>query len=188
MRADNRDFYADGAFQVEKARQAYFDMMERFHYPVSGKLRKEMWATDFQLGDFTHVGMGGIFWVNNEGKGYFGHEIFLLPGQMIVEHGHEACDSCKAKHESWHVRHGSIYTFGEEGKPVDTMPVTIPESQQKHVTVRRCECVPEGEIAELNRITAKHFMIAGPEGAIVTEYGTFHDNEGLRFTNPGVKF
>ena len=40
----------------------------------------------------------------------------------------------------------------------------------------------------LNRETAKHFMLAGPEGAIVTEYATFHDNDGLRFTNPDVKF
>jgi D-lyxose ketol-isomerase len=40
----------------------------------------------------------------------------------------------------------------------------------------------------LGRATAKHFMIAGPHGAIVTEYGTYHDGVGLRFTNPGVKF
>jgi hypothetical protein len=31
-------------------------------------------------------------------------------------------------------------------------------------------------------------MLAGPDGAIVTEYATYHDNAGLRFTNPGVKF
>jgi len=43
-------------------------------------------------------------------------------------------------------------------------------------------------VDSLGRATAKHFMIAGPSGAIVTEYGTFHDNAGLRFTNTGVKF
>jgi hypothetical protein len=40
----------------------------------------------------------------------------------------------------------------------------------------------------LNRVGAKHFMIAGPQGAIVSEYATFHDGDGLRFTNPNVKF
>jgi hypothetical protein len=30
-------------------------------------------------------------------------------------------------------------------------------------------------------------MIAGPEGAIVTEYATYHDMAGLRFSNPKVK-
>jgi hypothetical protein len=188
MKTQTSDFYAGGSFHVEQARTAYFDMMKRFNYPISEKLRNEMWATDFQLGDFTNVGMGGIFWVNKQTEGYFAHEIFLLPGQMIVEHGHEACGSCGAKHESWHVRHGSIYTFGEEGQPLDTLPVRIPESQKDNVTVSKCALVKQGEIAELNRKTAKHFMIAGPEGAIVTEYGTFHDNDGLRFTNPEVKF
>jgi hypothetical protein len=45
-----------------------------------------------------------------------------------------------------------------------------------------------GEIRTLNRVTAKHFMMGGTAGAIVSEYATFHDNDGLRFTNPGVKF
>ncbi len=29
--------------------------------------------------------------------------------------------------------------------------------------------------------------MAGENGAIVTEYGTYHDNAGLRFTNPRAK-
>lgn len=45
-----------------------------------------------------------------------------------------------------------------------------------------------GEIRTLNRITAKHFMMGGRLGAIVSEYASFHDGDGLRFTNPGVKF
>ncbi|MFW6114327.1 MAG: hypothetical protein ACOC7K_01150 [bacterium] len=35
-----------------------------------------------------------------------------------------------------------------------------------------------------NRLTAWHFMVAGPEGALVTENGTFHDVDGLRLSNP----
>ena len=27
-------------------------------------------------------------------------------------------------------------------------------------------------------------MMAGPEGAIVDEWACYHDNDGLRFTNP----
>ena len=187
MAVTSADFYVDGVFQTDVGRQAYFDLMTRFHYPISAKVREEMWATDFALNDFANVGMGGIFWVNKLEEGYFAHEIYLLPGQMIVEHGHEACDSCSAKHESWHVRHGSIFTFGE-GTPIADLPVKLPESQKQAITVTQCAEVKEGEIAELNRVTAKHFMIGGPAGAIVTEYGTYHDGAALRFTNPDVKF
>ena len=181
------DFYVGGKFQVEKAKQVYFDMMTAHGYPISDFLRANMWATDFGLGDFTRVGMAGIFWVNVQEDGYFAHEIFLLPGQMIVEHGHEATQKGKPKMESWHVRNGSIYAFGEEGGPIPA-GVTLPKSQEKFITVKKCYEMQPGEIRALNRVTAKHFMMGGAQGAIVSEYATFHDNDGLRFTNPGVKF
>ena len=183
----NADFYVDGKFQVEKAKQAYFDMMKAHGYPVPEFLRTNMWATDFGLGDFVNVGMAGIFWINDEKNGYFAHEIYLLPGQMIVEHGHEATAKGKAKMETWHVRNGSIYTLGEEGGP-SPPTVKLPKSQEKFITVTKCYEMEPGDIRTLNRVTAKHFMMGGPSGAIVSEYATFHDNDGLRFTNPGVKF
>lgn len=183
----NADFYKDGKFLPGKAKQAYFDMMAAHNYPVPEFLRTNMWVTDFGLGDFVNVGMAGIFWVNFQEQGYFAHEIFLLPGQMIVEHAHEATAKGKAKMESWHVRNGSIYTFGEEGNPIPT-GVVLPKSQEKFITVKNCYEMKPGDIRSLNRVGAKHFMMGGAEGAIVSEYATFHDGDGLRFTNPGVKF
>lgn len=183
----NADFYdAAGKFLGEKAKAAYFEMMERFHYPIPEKLRRDMWVLDFALGDFVHVGMAGIFWLNRKDYGYFGHEIFLLPGQQIVEHAHVATDEGPAKMESWHVRHGMIYTFGE-GEETKPLPVTPPESQEKIRTVKHCEPLLPGELRDLNRLEAKHFMLAGPEGAIVTEYATYHDGKGLRFSNPAAR-
>ena len=59
-----------------------------FGYPISDTLKKKMWVLDFSLGDFARVGMAGIFWLNRQDYNYFGHEIYLLPGQMIPEHKH----------------------------------------------------------------------------------------------------
>jgi len=183
----NEDFYKDGKFQVDKAKQAYFDMMAAYGYPVPESLRTNMWATDFGLGDFVNVGMAGIFWVNFQETGYFAHEIYLLPGQMIVEHGHESTAKGKAKMESWHVRYGSICTIGEEGEPLPA-EVKLPKSQEKYITLSKGYMMNPGDIRTLNRVGAKHFMIGGPQGAIVSEYASFHDGDGLRFTNPNVKF
>lgn len=33
-----------------------------------------------------------------------------------------------------------------------------------------------------------HFMMGGSEGAIVTEFATYHDGNGLRFSVPNVGF
>jgi hypothetical protein len=187
----NADFYKDGVFQQDAAKKAYLDMMAshgyNLHLEHSKKWVTELWVTDFALGDFVNVGMGGVFWVNSQEANYFAHEIFLLPGQMIVEHSHEATDKAKPKMESWHPRHGSIYCMGETGGELPA-GVVLPKSQEKFITVKKCTEVPSGDMLTLNRILAKHFMMGGPSGAIVSEYASFHDNAGLRFTNPGVKF
>jgi len=188
VKLENSDFYDDdGQFLGDKAKDAYFAMMESFGYPLPDKLREEMWAIDFGLGDFVNVGMAGVFWVNDPEHKYFGHEIYLLPGQMIVEHAHVPTGDVAAKMESWQVRHGMIYTFAE-GQETVPCPVQTPASQAEFITAKQVKEVNIGEIDALNRPEAKHFMLAGPEGAIVTEYATFHDNDGLRFTNPDVKF
>lgn len=185
------DFYGpDGKFDKKKAFEAYYDMMKRFNYPVYPVLKTDQfWTSDFAQNDFLNVGMAGIFWINNTEAGYFGHEIYLLPGQMIVEHGHNKVQEGPAKMESWLVRNGMIYTFGE-GEPTKDLPVAIPESQLKAngITAKNCKIINEGEIGTLGRATSKHFMIAGPEGAIVTEYGTPHYGPALEFTNKTVVF
>ena len=40
-----------------------------------------------------------------------------------------------------------------------------------------------GDVLRLKELGTFHFMMAGPEGAIVDEWACFHDNAGLRFTN-----
>jgi len=187
----NADFYVDGKFQEAAAKKAYFDMMASYGYDLHIEHEKKwatpFWVTDFGLGDFVNVGMGGVFWVNSQDANYFAHEIFLLPGQMIVEHGHNETDKGKAKMESWHARYGSIYCMGETGGELPA-GVALPKSQEKFITVRKCTEVKAGDMLTLNRLTAKHFMLGGAAGAIVSEYASFHDNAGLVFTNPSVKF
>ena len=188
----NKDFYKGSEFDGDKGKQAYFAMMKRFGYPILESFKGEqLWAIDFGLGDFTHAGMGGVFWINenHKGGGYLGHEIFLLPGQMIVEHSHVNWKTCPPKRESWLVRHGSIYSFSVQDKAKGfPQGVEIPKTQRDSATCNSAILLPQGSMDTLNKDEAKHFIMAGPEGAIVTEFATFHDNEALRFSNPNVKF
>ena len=63
-------------------------------------------------------------------------------------------------------------------------PPALPESQKEFITVQNFHIMRTGDISSLQEIESRHFLMAGDEGAVVTEYGTFHDNDGLRFTNP----
>ena len=98
----NDDYYkADGTFDEEFAKKAFYEMFEYFHYPIVDRLKgDEFWVTDFGLNNYAEVGMGGIFWVNNLEDNYFGHDIYLMPGQRIPEHGHDKTDVCGPKMEA----------------------------------------------------------------------------------------
>lgn len=176
----NADFYKDGKFQQEVAMQAMKDMFAFYDVPFTELMAKDLWVTDFGVGDFENVGMGGIFWVNNAEQGYFAHAIYLLPGQMIPEHAHVAT-KFPAKHETWMVEKGWAYNFSEIGDETPNAPA-IPAShgpiKSKNFVVQKV-----GEVLPLKELTTFHFLMAGPEGAIVSEWATFHDNAGLRFTN-----
>ena len=185
----NEHFYKNGEFDQEAAKQAFFEMFDYHNYSLaeSMKTNSDFWVADFKQNDFSNVGMGGIFWVNDKEHGYFAHEIYLLPGQMIVEHAHVEAEDKPPKHECWQVRHGSIHTFGE-GEATTPCPVELPKSQEKYITVKNAAKLEVGQMGFLNKVGAKHFMIAGPEGAIVSEYASYHSGDGLRFTNPTVGF
>lgn len=194
----------DGSFNEEAGKTAFAELFQYHQYslalPVmtaaanSSLAGDKLWILDFALGDFSNVGMGGIFWVNDKEHGYFAHEIYLLPFQMIPEHVHDEAEGEAAKHEVWQVRHGDVWTFSKGGSEADLAkyPPDIAEALQSQLNARAITCfngkhLQTGEMNALNALSEVHFMIAGPEGAIVSEYGSYHSFDGLSFANPGAK-
>ncbi len=206
-------YKADGAFDPAAAKEAYFAMMRGFNYPVPKALKTdEFWVCDFLSRDFAKLGMGGIFWMNESGTygqtgdkkyagpfkgqsfGYLGHEIYLLPGQMLPEHRHIGGEKgFGPKMEAWHIRHGSVVFFGEhKGAGDEKLISDLPESERpwgygqpwfksKYYVTRSA-----GEMYKLVDAESWHFQRAGPDGAIVSEYATFHNH--VEFSKPGMKF
>ena len=132
----NADFYKDGVFQAEVALQASLDMFEYYGVEYNEFLKENMWLSDFNQGDFENIGMAGVFWQNNPTYGYVGHNIYLLPGQSIVEHKHMATEY-PAKMESWYVEHGTAYNFGA-GETTPNPPA-LAKSQDGFRTVTNFE-------------------------------------------------
>ncbi len=208
----NQAFYkADGSFNAEAAKQAYFTMMEAYCCPIPAILKgDQFWVSDFVDRNFATLGMGGIFWKNendiygkNDGYngafngkpyGYLGHEIYLLPGQMLPEHRHIGGNEGHGpKMESWHIRYGTVEFFGEHkgagnetliaDMPVDQRPYGFgqPWFKSKYVAKRSA-----GDIYTLENPESWHFQRAGRNGAIVSEYATFHNH--VEFSKPGMVF
>jgi hypothetical protein len=181
----NADFYTNGQFNEEVAFKAFKDMFEFYGEPFTPLMEKDMWVTDFGLGDFENTGMGGIFWVNDSVHNYFAHEIYLLPDQMIAEHAHFPT-AFPAKFESWMVRKGMCYNFSELGDATPNAPA-LPESQKASIISKNFVEQHTGEVVHLKKSETFHFLRAGSEGAIVSEWASYHDGAGLRFTNPKAR-
>ncbi len=182
----NADFYKEGVFQEEVAKAAFIDLFEFYGYEITPFLMENWWVADFGLGDFENCGMGGVFWLNDPVNGYFSHDIYLLPGQMIPEHKHVKTDH-PAKIESWMVRAGWVYNFSEVGEPTPDAP-QIPTTQQASTISKKFVKQTTNGIVHLADAGAEtwHFLMAGPGGAIVHEYANYHDGAGLRFSNPAA--
>ena len=48
----NADFYKDGKFDQEAAKEAFLDMFKFYGVPYTPLMEKDIWFTDFGLGDF----------------------------------------------------------------------------------------------------------------------------------------
>ena len=209
-------FYnTDGSFNQTVAKEAYYDLMRAYHYPIPALLKSDaFWVADFVQADFAKLGMAGIFWKNESGIygeagtkayqgdfkddhfGYLGHDIFLLPGQVLPEHNHLGNGGNQGlgpKMETWHVRHGSVEFFGEHQGPAGETPISeMPEHERpwgygeswfKSKYVKQCDA---GELYTLNDPESWHFMRAGKNGAIVSEYATYHND--VKFSKPNMEF
>jgi D-lyxose ketol-isomerase len=185
---DNARFYdAQGQFNAQAAKDAYFAFLAEKGYPVSENLRKNLFVSDFGLGRFTEAGLAAILWHNDPKNLYGALDAFLLPGQTIPEHWHEKTKDAPCKMESWHVRWGSAYAYGE-GAPTAKIQAKLYPQEAPYLNVKRETVLRVGDVAGIGKPLEKHWMQAGPDGVIFTEYYTYHAGDGVKFTNPKVKF
>lgn len=180
---DNSYYYdANGAFQEDKAKDAYIALMKYHGYPVFPDIREKLWVSDYGTGQFSKLGLGAAMFMNNEKDRYMLMDLYLMPGQMLPEHWHlEGKEQGNpAKLEGWLVRHGVSYVVGEGD---DNLPaeVVIPKVHcNGTATVRNCVRATPGVFVPLNRVGAHHWQYGGPEGAIITEVANVHTNEAVR--------
>jgi len=187
-RMDNQQFYdAGGKFKPEAAKGVYLNFLRQRGYPVNDTIAQKLFVTDFGLGRFTDTGMGVIVWHSDEKYNYAGLDAYLLPGQIIPEHWHVKVRDIPEKMEVWLVRSGEIYTYAE-GALTPNMREKIKDADAANITAKSERILRVGEIAGISRPLEKHWMQAGPLGAIFTEFSTFHTGEAVRFTDANVKF
>jgi len=184
---DNSYFYGpDGTFDVEKGKDACIALMKYHGYPVYKNMREELWVSDYGTGQFAKLGLGARMWVNNEKDRYMLMDIYLLPNQMLPEHWHLETGKNPAKMEGWLIRYGLSHVVGE-GEPNLGKEVVVPQCHMDGtVTTKHAVICGPGDFAPLNQVGARHWQFAGPQGAIITEVASVHDNSGVRHSDQAI--
>jgi len=209
-----QSLYKEGALDAVALKQAYFDMMEQFNYPVPDVLKTDnFWVCDFNQGDVMALGMGGIFWINEKGEykasgagayagsykddsfGYLLHEIYLLPGQTLPEHTHiGGPEGYGPKMEAWQVRYGEVYFYGQYKHGDEILISDAPEVMRpwgygedwfKSKYIAKRDA-KTNQMYVMSDPESWHGQKAGPQGAIVTEVATYHNH--VTFSKPGMEF
>jgi len=184
---NNADFYkADGAFDVDAAKQACIDVMKYHGYPLYPNMKEELWASDYGTGRFTELGLAARMWKNHEAHYYMLMDLFLLPNQMLPEHWHLKPEKGPVKLEGWLVRYGQSHIVGE-GEPNLGPSVVIPTCHMNGtVTVKHEVVAGPGDFVSLNRAEAHHWQLAGPQGAIMSEVANMHNDGAVRHLDPAL--
>jgi D-lyxose ketol-isomerase len=170
----NEQFYKDGKFNEEAAKDAVVALMKYHGYPIYEGIRDQLWIADYGTGQFAKLGLAAVMWNNNEKDRYMLMDIF---------HWHLSTDKNPAKREGWLVRYGLSHIVGE-GEPNLCAEVKVPACHMKgEVTTKHEVAAKPGMFVPLNREGARHWQFAGPEGAIITEVANVHDNAGVRHSD-----
>jgi len=184
---DNASFYGkDGKFDVEKGKDAVMALANYHGYPVFPGMREKLWVSDYGTGQFAKLGLAAVLFKNNEEDRYMLMDLFLMPGQMLPEHWHLDSEKNPAKREGWLVRWGLSHIVGE-GEPNLGPAVIVPACHMKGtVTVSHEVVAGPGTFVPLSRVTSRHWQLAGPEGAIITEVANVHTDSAVRHSDTAI--
>jgi D-lyxose ketol-isomerase len=182
----NADFYKDGKFNEDKAKDACIALMKFHGYPIFPDMKKSLWVSDYEIGQFMKLGLAARMWKNNEEDRYMQMDLFLMPGQMLPEHWHIKTEKNPPKREGWLVRHGLSHIVGE-GEPNLSKECVVPKCHMGGKTETKHEVIATpGIFVPLAKVLTKHWQLAGPEGAIITESANVHDDKGVRHSDPAA--
>lgn len=124
-----------------------------------------------------------LVYINTER--YCAKELIFLPRQIIPEHKHPPVGSYIGKQETFRCRFGEVYLY-VPGPPVRNPKAKLPKDKEQYFVVRNEIILKPGQQYTLPPNTF-HWLQAGDEGAIVSEFSSKSIDEYDVFTDPQIK-
>ena len=141
---------------------------------------------DFGLGRYHEIGLAIHVYVNT--ARCCAKELAMTPGMICPEHRHPSIDGEPGKEETFRVRAGVCHLFlpGEASEEERQAALSLlPADKQDSVSVLRRVTLHQGQQCTLPPDTL-HWFVAGPEGAVVSEFSTASRDDADVFTDPAI--
>jgi len=140
-------------------------------------------VADLGLGRFDEVGLTLLTYVTTERV--CAKELVLLPYQLFPEHRHPAIGGEPGKEETFRCRWGRVHLMVDRPDAPTPPPPDHPYLRDGHVTAAHHVVLEPGEQYTLEP-DVLHWFMAGPEGAVVSEFSTRSRDAFDVFTDPRV--
>lgn len=167
-----------------KARKKAAKILKKAGIAVTPREIETMEVADFGLNDLEHYGIEVIIYESNER--YCAKELIMFPRQICPEHRHPPIPKRDAgKQETFRCRWGEVYLH-MQGKPTPRPKAIVPKGDEKYFTIWREIVLKPGDQFTLPPDNL-HWLQAGDEGAVVSEFSSMNTDEDDIWTNPKIK-
>ena len=143
---------------------------------------------DFGLARFEQFGLAILVYVNTERC--CAKELVMLPGQICPEHRHPPIAGELGKEETFRCRAGEVHLYlpghKQDSGEREAALRHVPTDKQSVFTMYHHVHLRPGDQYTLKPNTP-HWFVAGPQGAIVSEFSTRSRDEADIFTDPEIR-
>lgn len=171
------------ADQRREAQARAAKMLKAAGVVLSPRERECIEVADLGLGELEKTGLEIVVYVNTDR--YCAKELILFPHQTCPEHRHPPLKGGPGKMETFRVRWGTIWLY-VPGEPTTKPRARIPQGSEEYYTVFREIELKPGQQYTIAPDTL-HWLQAGDEGAIVSEFSSTSHDELDIFTDPRIQ-
>ena len=143
---------------------------------------------DFGLDRFEQFGLAILVYVNT--ARCCAKELVMLPGQICPEHRHPSIDGEPGKEETFRCRAGEVHLYlpghKQDSGEKEAALRHVPADKHSAFTMYRHVHLRPGDQYTLVPNTP-HWFVAGPQGAIVSEFSTRSRDEADIFTDAEIR-
>lgn len=159
------------------------EMLNEAGIAITADEKKNIEIVDFGQSRFEEIGLAMLVYFNT--TRVCARELIMFPNQTIAQQIHPDVDGEIGKEETFRCRQGKVYIY-VPGEPIENPKCKPPKGREAYY-----DCRHEIVLSPCDQYTmlpnTPHWLQAGPEGAVISEFSTSSKDETDLFTDPQVK-